>query len=169
MQPAHMALVVASLACVSDLRTRRIPNALTFGSAIAAIAAHGAIGGADGLMTGAGGWLVGIALFFPLFALGGMGAGDVKLLGAIGAWLGPLAVFHVGIYSSMAGGVLAVAVALKAGYLRQAFRNLWGLACYWMTTGLKPAPGLTLEDEHAPKLAYAVPVFTGLLVTLWLK
>src|SRR5262245_24901739 len=111
MQPSHMALVVASLACVSDLRTRRIPNALTFGSAIAAIAVHGVTDGTSGLTTGAGGWLAGVALFFPLFALGGMGAGDVKLLGALGAWLGPRAVFHVALYASMAGGVFAVAVA----------------------------------------------------------
>jgi prepilin peptidase CpaA len=164
-----MAVVVATLACVSDLRTRRIPNALTFGAAIAAVAAHGATAGTEGVMTGASGWLVGVALFFPLFALGGMGAGDVKLLGAIGAWLGPLTVFHVGMYSSMAGGILAVAVALKAGYLRQAFRNLWGLVCYWKTVGLKPAPGLTLEQDKTPKLAYAVPVLAGLVVTLWLK
>jgi prepilin peptidase CpaA len=169
MKPVHMALVVASLACVSDLRTRRIPNMLTFGSAIAAIAVHGATAGTSGLITGVAGWLVGIALFFPLFALGGMGAGDVKLLGALGAWLGPMTVLYVALYSSMAGGVLAVAVALKAGYLRQAIRNLQGLACYWMTVGLKPAPGLTLDQEQTPKLAFAVPVLAGLMVTLWLK
>ena len=68
-------------------------------------------------MASAGGWLLGIALFFPFFALGGLGGGDVKLLGALGAWLGPTAVFHVGLYSAIAGGVMASLVAFRAGYL----------------------------------------------------
>jgi prepilin peptidase CpaA len=164
------AVAVAVLACDYDLRTRRIPNALTLGAALSAMAFSGAGLGASGLMTAAGGWLLGVVLFFPFFALGGMGAGDVKLLGAIGAWLGPQAVLYVALYSAMAGGVFAVAVALRAGYLRQALGNLSRLAHFWMTVGLKPAEGLTLTTEHrSPRLAYAVPMLAGLLVTLWLR
>ncbi len=64
MQPIHVALVVAALACVSDWRSRRIPNLLTFTSAIAAIACQFLIGGTSAAMTSATGWFVGIALFF---------------------------------------------------------------------------------------------------------
>jgi prepilin peptidase CpaA len=63
------------------------------------------------------GWTVGIAIFFLPFALGGLGAGDVKLLGAIGAWLGPMNAVWVGLYAGAAGGVLAIFVALTKGYL----------------------------------------------------
>ncbi len=84
-------------------------------------------------MTSATGWFVGIALFFPIFALGGLGAGDVKLLGAIGAWLGPSVVLRVALYSTMAGGVLALALAVRSGYARTAFRNIAFLLKYWMT------------------------------------
>jgi prepilin peptidase CpaA len=169
MQPIHIALVVAALACVSDWRSRRIPNLLTFTSAIAAIACQFFLGGTGAAVVGATGWFVGIALFFPIFALGGLGAGDVKLLGAIGAWLGPSVVLRVALYSTMAGGVLALALAVRSGYARTAFRNIAFLLRYWMTVGIRPAEGLTLTEQHAPKLAYAFPVLTGVLVTLWLR
>jgi len=170
MPPAQIAaLVVAGTACVYDLRTRRIPNALTFGAALVALLFQALTGGSPALATAGGGWLVGIVLFFPFFALGGLGAGDVKLLGAIGAWIGPASVLHVGLYSALAGGVFAVVVALRAGYLRQALRNLRFLGTFWLTVGLKPVEGLTLDQQQTPRLAYAVPMLTGLLVTLWLQ
>lgn len=169
MHSSQIAIAVASLACVCDLRTRRIPNVLTFGAAIIAFALHGLVGGRPELMASAGGWLLGVALFFPFFALGGLGAGDVKLLGAIGAWLGPAAVLYVAFFSTLAGGVLALIVALRAGYVRQAVRNLGFLLRFWSTVGFRPAEGLTLEKTDSPRLAYAVPVLAGLLVTLWVR
>ena len=48
-------------------------------------------------------------------------------------------------------------------------RNIAFLLKYWMTVGIRPAEGLTLTEQHAPKLAYAFPVLTGVLVTLWLR
>src|SRR4029450_2877695 len=88
---AQHCVVVAlvAVASITDVRTRRIPNLLTFGAAIAALLFHVSTGGASGLITSAGGWMLGAALFFPVFALRGMGAGDVKLLAAVGAWVGP--------------------------------------------------------------------------------
>lgn len=165
-----VAVAVAAIACGFDLRTRRIPNELTFGAALAAVVYHVAATGASGLMTAGGGWLLGVALFFPFFALGGMGAGDVKLLGAIGAWLGTEAVVQVALCSAIAGGVFAVVVALRSGYLRQALGNLKMLLMFWFTVGLKPVEGFTLDaQQNSPRLAYAVPMLAGLLVTLWLR
>ena len=165
----YTAVALAVLACITDVRSRRIPNVLTFGAAIAAVALHGFAAGTSGFVFSATGWLVGTALFFPFFALGGLGGGDVKLLGAIGAFVGvPLVVF-VGLYAAIAGGVLAVIVAARAGYLRTAFRNLYYFLTYWNTFGLKPVEGFDLDHAQAPRLAYALPVLTGLLVTLWLK
>ncbi len=163
-----IAVVVAVAACVFDLRTRRIPNALTYGAALTALVVHGVAGGTGGLIFAASGWLLGIALFFPFFALGGLGAGDVKLLGALGAWLGPTLVLYVAFYSALAGGALALVVALRTGYLGRALGNLKFLATFWMTVGFKPAEGLTLEGAGTPRLAYALPMLTGLLVTLWM-
>lgn len=164
-----VALIVAFVACVTDVKNRRIPNALTFGAAAAAMLFHVAISGFSGLQTSVGGWLLGTALFLPFFALGGMGAGDVKLLAAIGAWLGPLEAFWVAIYASMAGGVMALAVALGKGYLTTAIRNVRSLVTYWFLVGPRPLPDLTLDHGNAPRLAYAVPIFTGAVVAVWLR
>jgi len=160
---------IAAVAAACDLKTRRIQNALTFGAALAAIVAHGYVEGWSGAGMSILGWVIGVAAFFPFFALGGLGAGDVKLLGAIGAWLGPVAAVWVVLFSGIAGGVLAVVVALFSGYLVRAFANVWGLLTYWRVMGLRTAPDLTLSNEAAPRLAYAVPVFAGLVLTLWLR
>jgi prepilin peptidase CpaA len=169
MDLTYPAFALAFVACITDLRSRRIPNPLTFGAAIAAFALHGFAPGGGGFVFSATGWVVGIAMFFPFFALGGLGAGDVKLLGAIGACLGGSAVFVVGLYAAAAGGVFAVLIAWRAGYLPTALRNLFFFITYWKTFGLKPIEGFDLNQTQAPRLAYALPVLTGLLVTLWLQ
>ena len=170
MDPFHVVvLAVAVVAAAWDVATRRIPNALTFGAAASAVVVQTYLGGWPGAATALAGCAVGVALFFPVFALGGMGAGDVKLLGAIGAWLGPAAAVWVALYSGIAGGVIGLIVAASSGYLQQAFSNLWSLVMFWRVMGLRPAPELTLATHRGPRLAYAVPVFAGLMVTLWLQ
>jgi prepilin peptidase CpaA len=164
------ALVVALIACICDLRTRRIPNTLTFGAALAGMCLHSAVDGAAGFSTAFGGWLTGLALFLPFYLLRGLGAGDVKLLGAVGAWLGPAMAMWTGLWGALAGGVLAVAVALAHGYLRQALTNVRLLLAHWRVAGLKPLPVVSLDnDDRAPRLAYAVPIAVGLGVALWLR
>ena len=162
-----IALAIGFVACVTDVRTRRIPNLLTFGGAAAALAAHGVVGGWSGLGMALAGWAFGCALFIPFFLLGGMGAGDVKLLAALGAWLGPREALWLAVFASIAGGILAIAIALTNGYLRTALRNVGNLLVYWWLVGPKPMPTLTLEKSEAPRLAYAVPIFMGTVATLW--
>jgi prepilin peptidase CpaA len=161
-------VAVALAACAFDVRKGRIPNALTFGAAAAALVFHGTTSGFDGLQAGAVGWLVGTALFLPFFLLGGMGGGDVKLLAALGAWLGAGDAVWLAIYGSIAGGVMGVAFALTRGYLATALRNIGTLLTYWSVAGPRPLPALTLEGS-APRLAFAVPMFVGVMVTLWVR
>jgi prepilin peptidase CpaA len=170
MNPVYVAaLATAVVACATDLRTRRIPNVLTFGSATAALLFHVANGGAAELASGLAGWVVGVALFFVPFALKGLGGGDVKLLGALGAWLGPAGIVWAALYAGIAGGVMAVLVSLARGYLRTALQNVWLLLCHWRVAGLRALPELTLEISTAPKLAYALPIFAGTAVSIWLQ
>src|SRR4249919_799064 len=130
--------LVLALACISDLRTRRIPNLLTFSAAAIALVFHLFTGGWAAAGWSVAGCLLGVLLFFPMFALRGMGAGDVKLLAAVGAWLGPSQVAITALTTSIARGVIAVAVALGHGYLKTAGRNLWVLLTHWRVMGPRP-------------------------------
>ena len=163
---AVVAVVIAAV--VFDLTNRRIPNALTIGAAVVAVAMHAAMSGWSGLFLAAAGWAVGAALFFPLFALGGMGAGDVKLLAAIGAWLGPAGALWTGLYGAVAGGIMALIVAVSRGYASTAMKNLGNLLRVWSIAGVQPVEGLTLQNTASPRLPYALPLAAGALVTLWL-
>jgi prepilin peptidase CpaA len=170
MTPAHIAgLAVAAVACVTDLRSRRIPNVLTFGAALAGLVYQLATGGIDGLGQGALGWLVGVAAFILPFALGGLGGGDVKLLGALGAWLGPSDAAWLALYTGAAGGAMAIVVSLANGYLGTAMQNVKLLLCHWQVAGIAALPAITLEHSGGPKLAYALPILTGLVATIWLR
>ena len=162
-------VVVGLIACVTDLRSRRIPNVLTFGAAGAALGYAFAVAGWRGLAIAALGWLIGAAAFFIPFALGGLGAGDVKLLAAMGAWLGPAGAVWLALYTGVAGGVMALAVALGSGYLRRALSNVSLLLMHWRVAGLRPLSEVSLEGSNGPRLAYALPIFAGLVATLWLR
>lgn len=165
--PAAAVLLSGVAACVTDLRARRIPNWLTFGSATLALGVHITLDGWAGVQQAGSGWIVGMLLLLPLFLLGGMGGGDVKLLASFGAWLGPGDVLWLAAYTSMAGGVIAIAVAFAHGYFTTMLRNLQTLLRFWWLAGPRPLPSLTLERGSGPRLAFAVPMFVGALVTLW--
>jgi prepilin peptidase CpaA len=166
---AGAAVVTALVACSTDIRSRRIPNLLTLGSALLAIAARLLLDGPYGAAQGLAGWLVGILLLLPLFALRGLGGGDVKLLGAFGAWVGAPLVVWSGLYGVLAGGVLAMILGLWHGALRTTFANISLLLTHWRVAGISPVDGLTLETSRSLRLAYAIPLTCGLMAALWLK
>lgn len=162
------ALLVAAGATVTDIRTARIPNVLTFSGALLGLAAHALWVGGSGTATSALGVVAGLAVFFPVFALGGLGGGDVKLMAALGAWLGWRDVLVAALYAAVAGGVLALGVAVAQGYLSTAVRNLGRLAQWWAVAGPRAEPSLTLEHGRGPRLPYALPILIGLLIAIWL-
>ena len=162
------AFALAGAACWFDVRTRRIPNWLTFPAAALGLVAATAAHGGQGTVSSAAGLLVGLLLFFPLFMLKGLGAGDVKLMGALGAWLGTSVVLSVAFYTTLAGGVLALGLIVRYRYGGQAIRNLWLLLTHWRVFGLRPLDSLTLETSAGPKLPYALPIAVGLALACWL-
>ena len=96
--------------------------------------------------------MVGLLLFLPLFALRAMGGGDVKLLAAFGAWLGPVLVFWVAVYGAIAGGVLALLLVLWRRRLRATIANMWDIVTHWRLSGLKPHPVVTLDNPGAVRM-----------------
>jgi prepilin peptidase CpaA len=160
-------IAIGLVACVTDVRSRRIPNLLTFSGAAAGVLFHLYLSGAQGIVTAVTGWVTGLMLFLPFFLLRGMGAGDVKLLAALGAWLGPLQVIWLALFAAIAGGVLALVVAASRGHLRTMFRNTSRMLLFWYVAGPRPVPDQTLERSASPRLAYAIPIFVGTVITLW--
>ena len=162
-------LLCAAAASALDVKSGRIPNILTLGAAALGLVVGATHARPAGPRPGGGGWAVGCGLFLPFFLLGGMGAGDVKLLAALGAWLGPSTTLFVALYAGVAGGVMAVIVSVARGYMKQLFTNLWGLLIFWRIAGLQPMPGLTLRTASSPRLPYALPIAAGTVAALWFR
>lgn len=101
------------IATVVDIRTRRIPNVLTATMAALGVAFAAAGSSEIPLWASGAGLAVGLSLMMPGHLLGATGAGDVKLMGAIGAIIGPAAVLHAFLFTAIAGGVLALVVAVR--------------------------------------------------------
>ena len=98
-----------------------------------------------------------------------MGAGDVKLVGALGAWLGPGETFWMAMYTAIAGGVMALMVSAWQGYLRQAWSNVWLLLTHWRVSGPQAVPGV----DAVPAAARAWPMrcrfWLERLALVWLR
>ncbi|MNY05908.1 Type IV leader peptidase family protein [compost metagenome] len=111
---ANLSLVaMVIVAAVSDVRSRRIPNWLVAaGLALALVAQVATHGPADGALVWIGGAATGAVMLLAVYLMGGMGAGDVKLMGAVGAFMGVAGAAHVAVVGFLAGGALAIAALL---------------------------------------------------------
>ena len=142
---------------VVDLYTRRIPNPLTLGIAIAGLMLAATGNGTVSMVHALLGFAVGLVLMLPGHVIGATGAGDVKLFAALGTLLGPKGIAIAFIYTAMAGGALAVVVALQRSVLRVTVERLSML----LRTG-----GSNVEEiEHAAvnRFAYAPAIALGSL------
>jgi prepilin peptidase CpaA len=110
----HVWLVSATLvvAAVIDGWKLKVPNWLTFPMILAGWAYGGWAGGWAGLGYSVLGTFAGLGMLLPLYAIGGMGAGDVKLLAGVGAWVGTTITFHAFCWSTVIGGLIALAMVL---------------------------------------------------------
>lgn len=155
------AVIMAAL--YKDLQERRIPNKLLLTGVVLGLGLHMYNQGIAGLIFGLKGLLLGIAIFFLPFAMGGLGAGDVKLLGTIGLLKGTSFVMLAAIGTGLAGGILAVGLLLKQKRLLASFKRI-GLGFYIMLTG-KSFVGLKTLDqaEYSEALPYGLAIALGTL------
>jgi prepilin peptidase CpaA len=107
--PAYLLITTVAIAAVADLLTRRIPNILLAPALGLALLLAAGTGGITGLALAVAGLIVGIAIPLPLYLTRGMGAGDVKLLGVAGAFLGPYGALIAALMTFIAGAALAIA------------------------------------------------------------
>jgi prepilin peptidase CpaA len=104
------AVSAAGLAAVSDVWTRRIPNWITFGTLVLGVLLNTWLHGLEGFLGALAGAVLGMALLLPFYAAGTLGAGDVKLLGGLGAVLGPQALVSVAVYGAIVGGLMSLII-----------------------------------------------------------
>ncbi|ANA34088.1 hypothetical protein R82526_01129 [Ralstonia mannitolilytica] len=120
-----VAMAVALTAAAIDAQRRRIPNWLTFGAWLAALPLHVAVHGVgQGAFVWACGWITGLTIFLPFYLLRGMAAGDVKLMAAVGAWLGASMALEIALATFVLGGIWALALTLQRKRMAQLGRNL---------------------------------------------
>lgn len=102
-------------AAVIDGAQLRVPNWLTYHFILLGLVVSALLGGTTGLLWALAGTGLGLALLMPLYAIGGMGAGDVKLLAGIGAWFGPTMTWHAFLASAVVGGLMALVMMYRSG------------------------------------------------------
>jgi len=160
-------LCVLVVAVLHDLRERRIPNFLVVGGIVIALLVSAIDKGLGGIGSSLTGMLLGMALFLPFFALRLIGAGDVKLFGVVGGFVGVNALLMVWFYTLLAGGVLGVVSILLARSAPQFFRNM-KLLLISMTYRVQGV-GMSLEEmatQTSVRIPYAVAIAAG--VVIWM-
>jgi prepilin peptidase CpaA len=168
--PASLSpFLLSVIMAVGDWRTQRIPNYLTYGGALAGIVFQTAVMGWAGLVQALLGLFLGLVLLLLPYILGGMGAGDVKALAALGAWLGPMGCFSVFCYMGLAGGLMSLGVLIRNGtlwnYLRRGWILLHNLV---LCRGQKIiVETLTPTSELTPGLPYGVAIALGMAAYVW--
>lgn len=145
------------ISIITDLKERKIYNLITFPAIIAGLLIHTWNSGLDGFLFSLAGFGLGIGLLFIPFLLGGMGAGDVKLLGAIGALKGAAFVFHAFFLIAIIGGVIAVMILLT----KKEFKSF--IVRTFFSMQLRTIDGLSKEEMHHA-FPYGVAIVCGTLV-----
>jgi prepilin peptidase CpaA len=119
-----LAAAIATAAALMDLHTRRIPNWLTASTVCLGVAVNVWLAGIAGGVSALGGAALGLAILLPFYVLRAMGAGDVKLLAALGALVGPMALVSVAAYGALVGGVIAAVMLARRGRLAFALNEM---------------------------------------------
>jgi len=157
-----LALAAASL---TDVAHRKIPNVITYPLALFGLIYNIVMAGMSGLLFSLSGILVGGGILLLFYALGGMGAGDVKLMAAVGSILGPLGVFQAFLYSALVGGLYALVVLYRHGALRDSFRRLAPVVDGFLLVRAMPDP-LIVHHAGVPRMCYALAISLGTVLAV---
>lgn len=162
-------LLLVLAAVLFDVRSHRIPNWLVFSGLLIGIAFHTFLSYGWGLGYALKGAAVGFGLFLPLYLLRGMGAGDVKLMAMAGAFLGPASALGAVLTTLIAGGALAIAVAIWRGVLPMMLANIRFMLNH---AAVKAVSGVGAGIEAVPTsagtLPYAVAIAAGTFIQVML-
>lgn len=155
--------IVALLAGFTDWRWRRIPNWLTVPAAAAGLAVNSAAWHWAGLKSSAEGLGLGLLLLFPFVLIRALGAGDWKLVGALGTLLGPHELLVVLFVAVLIAGVMALVLVIYKHRLGEMLRNM-GRLLFALATGHPGHPTVSLDNPESLKVPFGVAVAIAALV-----
>jgi prepilin peptidase CpaA len=158
-------LLILGTAIASDLRWRTIPNWLTGPSILVGLGLHTVMNQLTGFVFSLEGAVLGLGLFVILYVCGWMGAGDVKLLAAVGSFLGPAQTLSAAIVIALVGGLLALVIlGFQQGWRRM---GLWLWSYIQAILLTRSVQGVTPGQGAAPKVPYAVAIGLGTIGSYW--
>jgi prepilin peptidase CpaA len=154
------------LVCVSDVRSRKIPNELVLAILVTGLA-YALVAGDPwlGLRRSVAGTLLGFGIWIGFYLVGVIGAGDVKFFASVGAWLGPSATWRAALAAAVIGGVLAVWFLLAERRLGVVLKRI-ALGASSGTLASVPEQMIVAGAKHRP-LPYGVALAIGALVVAW--
>ena len=179
-------LALLLVAVTTDLRSRRIPNTLVLTGTTLALASHALVMGHEGVPLAGPNWwaplaglVTGLLVLMPLYLMRAMGAGDMKLMATVGAFVGAPTVLAAALYTLLAGGLLSLAVMLAKGVAAHTLANLRFLLIEWTASALRlrstPEAAQATNAARAPfaplqttaaRLPYALAISAGTVAAL---
>ncbi|MCA9036924.1 MAG: prepilin peptidase [Planctomycetaceae bacterium] len=161
----HVKVVSAILILAAwiDGKELRVPNWITFPMVLSGLVYSTCVGGLGGLGAGLMGMCVGLLTLLPLYSVGGMGAGDVKLMAGIGAWLGWKVTLLAFCVSVIVGAVMAVLMVLWSRKAKHHYSNFLMILSEWMVIR-NPVELSRIAAERKPTMAllpYGIPICIG--------
>lgn len=153
-----------TIATWHDVRSHRIPNALVLTGWVAGILLSAWLHGVTGIVSAVEGGVLGLAALLPFYMMRTLGAGDVKLMAVVGVFLGPTDVLMAILGTFLAGGVMALVVAIRVGMLSRLLQNL-KLMLFGAVVKISARQAPRIDDlpESVGKLPYAVAITVGTL------
>ena len=150
-----------------DWKERKIPNALTFSMIFFGFIFNFLNQGVSGSVHALLGLIAGILLLYPPFYMGGVGGGDVKLLGAIGSFVGPVLILKIFLATAVFGGIFSLMVMVQKKAVQSTIRGVRDrLLCFALTQKIRPEVGSSAE-MNSRGIPYAFAILAGTLFILF--
>ena len=161
--PIKLVSAILILAAWIDGKELKVPNWITFPMVLSGLVYSTCVGGFDGFIAGILGMCCGLLCLLPLYAVGGMGAGDVKLMAGIGAWCGWQVTFYAFCVSTVVGAIMAVIMVAWTGAWKKHYDNFLMILSEWSVIR-DPYKLSEIAAERKPTmflLPYGIPICIG--------
>ena len=157
------ALVLAVIAAIVDVQQHRIPNWLTYPGIALGLALRAVFFGWKGLASALEGCLLAGGIMLVFYLVRAMGAGDVKLMAALGSIVGPQHAVVVLLATAIFGGLLGIAYAIYRGRIGSTLKNVGSVLRFHAWAGLQAHPDLNLDNPAALRMPYGLAIALGTL------